>query len=151
MGDRIVYPITIRVPVNCTLCYSAAEFARLRREGVTGREVLCTALAVFAFAQRFPGTVDDGAHLTRLLGRAVIRLRRKPRQFTRGSFRQYSVHVSAIALSTIGVLIREALSVLMLRLLSLHERAKQENEDLLRAIKSGDPSDPADILQRKRQ
>jgi hypothetical protein len=122
------------------------ELERLRREGVNSTEVLRAALAVWSYHDQWPGSLPDDARLTLALGRAVVRLRNKRRVFAKRSLRLHKAEVAPAAFRTIGLLLREALGILLARLVKLHEKDRQQDEDLRRAIRSGDPSDPFDIL-----
>jgi len=115
---------------------TGVELARLQAGRVTSEEVLHAVLTLQAFADRFPGSLPDDARLTFALARGVLKLRKKPNR----------KDTSRIAIRTLGLLLREALSVLLIRLIRLHDRKRDEDAALLKAIRSGSPDDPVDIL-----
>jgi len=128
------------------------ELARLRRGGVTGADVLCAGLAQWAYAERFPASLPDDVRLTYALGRAVVRLRRQPSVFTRGSLtKRYSRYVPGAVFRELGMILREALCLFFTRLLRLHERDREADADLRRAIREGAPDDPRNILHPTRE
>jgi hypothetical protein len=114
------------------------ELARLKAEGVTCKEVFRAALSIYAFHRDRPRSLPDDARLTFALGRAIVRLRKRRRVFARSSLRLQTYFVPAKAFRYIGLRIREALPVLFLRLIELHEREQQQDADLRWIIRHGD-------------
>lgn len=126
------------------------QLARLKREGVTGRELLAAWLAVWGYADRYPASLPDDGRLTVALGRAALRTRRLPQVYSRSSFRKQSAYTPPAAVRALGMACRTALGVYLSRLLRLHERAHEAEQGLLRAIREGLPGDevPACLGQR---
>jgi len=91
------------------------QLQRLRGEGVTGRDVLLTALTVYAYSYRFHASLPDDLRLTYELGRTLVRLRPLP----------CKAFVSATIYRTLGLLLREALVVLLHRLIRLHDHDRE--------------------------
>jgi len=117
---------------------AGVELARLKSAGVTPEEMFCAALSIWAFHRDRPRSLPDDARLTFALGRAIVRLRKRRRVFARTSLRMQSFYVSPKAFRYIGLRIREALPVLFLRLIEMHEKAKDEEADLRWLITHGD-------------